>query len=44
MNFSYPIKFSGKSAYSHNGKYLTISKGYEVIVITSSPKYHNLDL
>ena len=32
MNFSYPLKFSGKSGYSPNGRYLSITKGYEVIV------------
>lgn len=32
MNFSYPIKFSGISTYSPNGRYLAIAKGVETIV------------
>ena len=32
MNFSNPIKFSGISSYSPNGKFLAIIKAVEVIV------------
>jgi len=32
MNFSYPVKYSGKSVYSPNSKYLAVNRAFEVIV------------